>query len=81
MHVFRVKPYGTFKMIKHSLFAAGMAIAVITAVALPASATGGLPSPSPDPEEVPEPLTIIGSLVVGGGIIAKKFAGSKQDEA
>ena len=65
MHVFRVKPYGTFKMIKHSLFAAGMAIAFITA----------------DPEEVPEPLTIIGSLVVGGGIIAKKFAGSKQDEA
>lgn len=61
-----------------------IALAAVTAISLgftavaPASATGGLPSAVPDPEPVPEPLTILGSLAVGGGIVAKKFTDAKK---
>ena len=67
-------------MLKNTLLAAGAAIAVIASVSLPAAATGGLPMSSPDPQGVPEPTTVLGSLAIGGGLIAKKIAGSKQAE-
>lgn len=60
-----------------------LALAAVTATSLglfavaPASATG-LNNITPDPEPVPEPLTVLGSLAVGGGLAIKKFADSKR---
>ncbi|MDJ0705481.1 MAG: PEP-CTERM sorting domain-containing protein [Leptolyngbyaceae cyanobacterium MO_188.B28] len=65
-------------MLKNTLFAAGAAIAVIATASLPASATGGLPTKSTNPQPVPEPITILGTLAVGGGFVAKKIADAKQ---
>ncbi|MEO0984324.1 MAG: PEP-CTERM sorting domain-containing protein [Cyanobacteria bacterium J06639_14] len=64
-----------------------IALAAVTAISLgftavaPASASfggGGFSPTTPPPEPVPEPLTILGSLAVGGGIVAKKIADAKK---
>ena len=67
-------------MLKNILFATGAAIAIIASASLPASATGGLPQSS-DPQSVPEPMTVLGSLAVGGGFVAKKIADSRKNKA
>ncbi|MGF1535402.1 MAG: PEP-CTERM sorting domain-containing protein [Elainellaceae cyanobacterium] len=59
-------------MLKKITFVTGLAIAIAAAASLPASAAGGGRNFS-DPEEVPEPLTIVGSLLVGGGLLTKKL--------
>ena len=66
-------------MLKNTLLAAGAAIAIIGSASLPASATGGLPQSS-DPQPVPEPMTVLGSLAVGGGFVAKKIAGARKNK-
>lgn len=73
-------------MLKNSLLAAGAAIAVIASSSMPASAvgcpSGQIPNPSGfgcvDVEPVPEPLTILGSVAVGGALLGKKVLGSKN---
>ena len=73
-------------MLKNTLFAAGAAIAIIAASSMPASAvscpSGKVPDANGfgcvDAQEVPEPLTILGSVAVGGAILGKKALSAKK---
>ncbi|MEB3343476.1 PEP-CTERM sorting domain-containing protein [Okeania sp.] len=56
-------------MFKNTLSLAAATIAVVASTSLPAAAVGGLPAPV----SVPEPTTILGTLVVGGiGLLTTK---------
>ena len=66
-------------MLKTILLTAVTAASLGVVTVAPANAFGNLPEPDPTPTApVPEPLTVLGSLAVGGGILAKKIADSKQ---
>ena len=69
-------------MLKNTLFAAGAAIALIASSSLPASAVGGGRdfSNHNNPEPVPEPVTVLGSILVGGSFLAKKLTDKKHEE-
>ncbi|MDB9527238.1 PEP-CTERM sorting domain-containing protein [Oscillatoria sp. CS-180] len=65
-------------MLRKTFLTAGAAIALASAISMPASARGGGRDTSAEP--VPEPMTILGSIAVGGGLLAKKFKDSRQEE-
>ncbi|NER80661.1 MAG: PEP-CTERM sorting domain-containing protein [Leptolyngbya sp. SIO1D8] len=60
-------------MIKNVVLTAAAIASLGVMTTAPAFASGGLPTKS-----VPEPLTILGSLAAGGGIVAKKIADAKK---
>jgi hypothetical protein len=72
-------------MLKKALFVTSAALAISTTASLPAFATGtcspsdiaiGVPGCEQEPVKVPEPTTMLGILLVGGSMAAKKFADS-----
>jgi len=71
-------------MLKNTLSVAAATVATIASLSLPAAATGGsilAQINDPEPTRVPEPSTILGSLVVGGiGLIGTKKKGSQSNE-
>lgn len=67
-------------MLKNTLFVAAAAIAVVASFSAPASATGGLPGTT-TPVSVPEPSTLLGTLVVGGiGLMSTKKKGAQSNQ-
>ncbi|MDA0269128.1 MAG: PEP-CTERM sorting domain-containing protein [Cyanobacteria bacterium] len=66
-------------MLKKTLLAAGVAVVTMAVASVPASAFGGIPTPDPTPtKEVPEPMTVLGILTVGGCMVAQKMAGARK---
>lgn len=65
-------------MLKNTLFAAAATITIVASSSLPAAASGGLPGAS---VSVPEPSTILGTLVVSGiGLLTTKKKGAESNE-
>ena len=69
-------------MLKNTLSVAAATIAVIASASLPAAATfGNLGNQANSPARVPEPSTILGTLVVGGiGLISTKKKDAQSNE-
>ncbi len=73
-------------MLKNTLFVVASTIAVVTSFSLPAAAVECEPGEEPNefgicqpvPRRVPEPSTILGSLVVVGALIGKKGLDNKK---
>jgi hypothetical protein len=67
-------------MLKSTLLAASAAIAIVAA-ASPASAFTTFPGPNQPPtQKVPEPATILGTIAVGGALLAQKKMAAKKAE-
>ncbi len=69
-------------MLKNTLSVAAATIAVIASASLPAAASiGSLTGTANTPARVPEPSTILGTLVVGGiGLISTKKKAAQSNE-
>nr|WP_293098002.1 PEP-CTERM sorting domain-containing protein [Okeania sp. SIO2F4] len=70
-------------MLKNTLSVAAATIAVIASASLPAAATGlgDILGQANTPARVPEPSTILGTLVVGGiGLISTKKKDAQSNE-
>lgn len=63
---------------KIALTAATVASLGFVAVSPAMASIDFLPQPTPEDKPVPEPLTILGSLAVGGGLVASKLKGKKN---
>lgn len=68
-------------MLKNTLFVVASAIAIVGSASLPAAAfgSGNLADGANNPTEVPEPSTILGTMVVGGiGLLSSKKSNQEQ---
>ncbi|MEM9220395.1 MAG: hypothetical protein AAGD25_39480 [Cyanobacteria bacterium P01_F01_bin.150] len=64
-------------MLKKTLFVVGAAIAVATVSAQPASANANARR-AQQTQQVPEPVTVIGSIAAGAGLLSAKLKASKS---